>query len=127
MIGSGLFRIGRDAEVRRTNTGDSVASLSLAFDYGKRDESGNRPTQWVDAALWGKRAEALAPHLTKGKQVFATLEEPHIESYAKSDGTTGVKLTARVGTIEFAGRRETTETAPARAMRVEDMNDDIPF
>ena len=62
----GLARLGRDAEIRTTSQGDSVATLALAFSYGRKGSDGNRPTQWVDAALWGKRAEALAPYLTKG-------------------------------------------------------------
>ena len=71
----GLARIGRDAEIRHTAGGDAVASLSLAFTYGRKGEDGKRPTQWVDASLWGKRAEALAQYLTKGSLVAVTPED----------------------------------------------------
>ena len=56
----GLARIGRDVELRTTQSGETVAGLSLAFSFGKKGADGKRPTQWVDASLWGKRAEALA-------------------------------------------------------------------
>ena len=36
----GLARIGRDAEIRHTAGGDAVASLSLAFTYGRKGEDG---------------------------------------------------------------------------------------
>lgn len=138
----GLARIGRDVELRRTAGGDAVISLSLAFSYGRKGEDGKRPTQWVDAALWGKRAESLAPYLVKGGLVAVALEEVHIETYTTRDGVIGSKLAARVLDIELAGGGErnalqqapTTRAAPTPAPKpapagsgFEDMDDDIPF
>ena len=55
----GLARLGRDAEAR--TVGDNVvANLSLAFDYYDPKAEKKRSTTWVDAALWGKQAEAVA-------------------------------------------------------------------
>lgn len=98
----GVARIGRDAEVRFTQGGDAVVSLPLAFEYGKKVD-GKKPVQWVDGALWGKRGEAMAPYLLKGQQVGVTLDEVHIETFTKGDGTPGVKLAGKVSNIEFAG------------------------
>jgi len=98
----GVAGIGRDAEVRYTATGEPVVSLSLAFDYGKK-ENGKKPTQWVDGALWGKRGEAMAPYLLKGRKVGVTLDDVHIETFTKGDGSQGFKLAGRVSNIEFAG------------------------
>ena len=135
----GLARIGRDVELRRTAGGDAVISLSLAFTYGRKGEDGKRPTQWVDAALWGKRAEALAPYLIKGGLVSVVLEEVHIETYITRDGGSGSKLAARVLDIELAGGGErapqqaaTPRAAPAAkpapaGSGFDDMDDDIPF
>ena len=136
----GLARIGRDVELRRTAGGDAVISISLAFSYGRKGEDGKRPTQWVDAALWGKRAEALAPYLVKGGLVAVTLEEVHIETYTTRDGGSGSKLAARVLDIELAGGgglsgasqatppRQAPAAKPAPAgSGFEDMDDDIPF
>ncbi|WP_334166294.1 single-stranded DNA-binding protein [Achromobacter mucicolens] len=79
----GLARIGRDAVVRHTQGGEPVANLALPFAYGKKDADGKRPTQWVDASLWGQRAEALAPYLTVGVKVSVTIDEVHIETYER--------------------------------------------
>ncbi len=98
----GLARLGRDAEVRFTQAGKPVATLALAFDYGRK-ENGKRPSQWVDAAFWGERAEVLAPYLLKGQQLSVTVDDVHIETFQKNDGTQGHKLTGRVSNIEFAG------------------------
>lgn len=61
--------IGKDAVLRRTQNGDAVLSWSLAVDNGK-DASGNRrESTWYDCSLWGKRAEALEPHIIKGSKL----------------------------------------------------------
>lgn len=101
----GVARLGRDAELRYTPNGTVVANLSLAFNYGKKDDQGNRPTQWVDASLWGKLAESLEQYLKKGQQVSVTLDEPHIETYQGQNGQ-GHKLAARVLSIELVGGRQ---------------------
>lgn len=135
----GLARLGRDAEVRFTNDGTPVASLSLAFSYGKKGQDGKRPTQWVDGSLWGARAEALAPYLTKGAMVVAYLDDVHIETYQGRNGE-GHKLAGRVTDLELVptGQREESAApqrqasaprpAPAPASSgFDDMDDDIPF
>lgn len=134
----GLARLGRDAEIRTTSNGDTVATLALAF---TRRVKGEKLTQWVDGALWGKRAESLAPYLLKGGLVAVTLEDVHIETFNSQKGD-GHKLAARVLDVELAGGGERT-AAPAPAPRqapaprpapapsgghgFEDMGDDVPF
>lgn len=104
---TGVFRLGRDAEVRYLNDENRtpVATLSLAYNYGRKGEDGKRPTQWIDAGLWGERANKLAPLLERGRAIFCVLEDVHIETWTKQDGTTGHKLAARVGNIELVSSR----------------------
>lgn len=108
----GLARIWRDAEIRYTPGGAAVANVSLAFTYGKKGDDGKRPTQWVDASLWGQRVESLAPYLTKGKQIVAYLEDVHIQTYTKGDGTQASKMAARIADLEFVAGGEQAESQP---------------
>jgi single-strand DNA-binding protein len=78
---SGIFRIGRDPEMRYLPNGDGVLTLAVVYNYGKKGEDGNRPSQWLDCALFGKRAESLQPYLTKGSQVSLVIQDPHNETY----------------------------------------------
>lgn len=102
-------RIGRDAEVRYTQAGDAVCSIPVAVDYGRKGQDGKKPTQWFEVTLWGKQAEGLAEYLTKGKQVFFTGTDVHIETFPKSDGTEGVKLVCRCSEIKFASDGQATQ------------------
>ena len=141
MIANGLARIGRDVELRTLPKGDYVANISLAFTYGRKDSEGNRPTQWVEASIWGNRAEALAPYLLKGGLVSVTLEDVCIETYQGKNGE-GHKLTGRVLAIDLVPNgNKSNDAAPrpapsAPAQRpaaakygggFDDMDDDIPF
>ena len=143
---TGLARIGRDVELRFTPDRKPVANLSLAFDYGQKGDDGKKPTQWVDASLWGQRAESIAPHLLKGTKIYVILDDVHQEYYQTRDGRSGSKIVGRVNVIEFAGRPQggtppqqhanqtspqQATTAPAQATQtatsLADMTDDCPF
>ena len=49
----GLARLGRDAEIRTTGQGESVATLALAFSYGRKGSDGNRPSLCFEEGLFG--------------------------------------------------------------------------
>lgn len=100
---NGVFRLGKDGELQRTHNGETVLNLALAYSYGKKQANGQRPTQWVNAALWGRRAEQLAPWLKKGTQIVAWLSDLHIETYQTRDGRNGAALQARIDDLEFTG------------------------
>ncbi|QMP19192.1 ssDNA binding protein [Pseudomonas phage Persinger] len=107
MLLNGLARLGRDAELRRTQSGEAVSNLSLAYNYGMKDQqTGNRPAQWVEAALWGRQAEALQQYLLKGTQVVVALRDVHLETFQRQDGSSGTKLVGTVLQLELAGSRQ---------------------
>jgi len=123
-------RIGRDAELRTIKSGDAVCSVPVAVDYGRKGQDGKKPSQWYEVTLWGKQAEALAPYLLKGKQVFFTGTDLHVESFSKNDGSQGTKLVCRAGEIKFASdgqQQAAPQPKPRQAPKPADDFDDIPF
>lgn len=131
---TGFMRLGRDAEVRQTPGGDSVANLALAYELSKKGTNGKRPTVWVDAALWGKRAETLAPYLLKGTPLVVTIQDPMIRTFKKKDGTEGYTLAGQVIDITFAGSAPEPKPDPKPTPKPASssaaggfVDDDIPF
>lgn len=138
---TGIFRIGRDAELRYTQGGEPVASMALAYNYGQKGQDGHKPSQWIEASMWGKRAEAMAQYLKKGGQIYAVISDPHIETYKKRDGGEGFKLVGKVSEVEFAGggrgagdsQSGGSQPVPQRQggggpkPSFDDLGDDIPF
>ena len=145
---TGLFTLGRDAEVKATTTGTAMVSMAVAYNYGRKDADGKKPSQWVRAAMFGNQAQALAPYLTKGKQVSLVIRDLHIATFQKQDGSTGTSLEGVADFDDFArGPKQSNDggqisrmvderqqrPAPAPAPRAssgfDDLDDDrdIPF
>lgn len=129
-------RIVADAETRYLPQGDAIASFRLASDVGFGDK---KTTNWFSCAIFGKRGESLAPHLTKGLPVtvFGTLT---MREWTNKEGAKQISPEIRIDEIEpQGGKRE--ESAPrqasgdsyrnaksGRAPAADDMPaDDIPF
>jgi single-strand DNA-binding protein len=96
---SAIGRIGRDAEVRKTDAGDSVLNTSLAVDSGF---GAKKQTLWFDLSLWGKRAESLVQYLKKGAQVGVSGE---LGTREHNDKT---YLTLRVQEVSLLGGKAAT-------------------
>ena len=78
-----LGNLGQDPEVRTTQGGQMVATLSIATSKSWTDKAGQRQekTEWHRVVCWGKVAEIAERYLRKGRQV-------HVEgelSYRKWD------------------------------------------
>jgi len=67
-----LGRLTRDPEVRSTNSGKNVTSLSVATNRTWTDQSGTKQEQveYHNCVLWGKLADIAAQYLQKGRQVY---------------------------------------------------------
>ena len=66
-----MGRCGKDPEIRMTQKGTSVASVTLAVD---RDYSAdqNKETDWIDVVAFGKTAEFVDKYFSKGQMAVVT-------------------------------------------------------
>lgn len=89
---------------------DAVCEFSIAHN---RKERGEEHTDWYRMSVWGKRATAVAPFLTKGKGVMV-MGDLAVRTYQK-DGETRVALEVRVSELDFlgGGDRDQQQAAPA--------------
>jgi single-strand DNA-binding protein len=111
---NGLFRIIKDSELRYSPEGDAVANVLMVYSYGtKKNEDGYLPSQFVEAAIFGKRAEGVNPYLTKGTKIFATIEDAHVRTFERKDGTQGATISGRIGVLEFAGSKSDSDAQEA--------------
>lgn len=66
-----LGRLGQDPETRTTNSGSTVATLSLATSHRVKDgEEWKEQTEWHRVVCFGNMASNAARYLTKGRQVY---------------------------------------------------------
>ena len=129
--------LGKDAELRYTPGGASVATLNMATTEVWTDRNGQRQekTEWHRVVLWGKQAESLQEYLTKGKQIYV---EGRLQSRLCDDKdgikryTTEIKAdritllgggSGRGGGAERGGGGPSMDEPPAAPLT----DDDIPF
>jgi single-strand DNA-binding protein len=120
----GLARIGNEPELRYTSSNMAVLQLSLAYSHGKE-----KATQWIRAAMFGKRAEAVAPHLVKGQLIYVEIADVNINKFTAKDGSEAVSMQGVLQEMEFTGR---PVQEPARVVKYEPvesqaMSEDCPF
>lgn len=62
--------LGRDPELRYTQSGQAVATFSIATTDRWRDKEGanQERTEWHRIVVWGKSAENCAQYLQKGEE-----------------------------------------------------------
>lgn len=67
-----LGRLGKDPEVRYTQDGKAVATLSLATSETYKDHAGVKQerTEWHKVILWERKAEIAEQYLRKGDQAY---------------------------------------------------------
>jgi len=64
-------RLGKDPELKETQSGKKVAAFSVATEDSYKDNSGTwqKKTEWHNVVVWGNRAETVAQYLSKGSAV----------------------------------------------------------
>lgn len=67
-----IGRLGRDPELKYTQSGTAVCSLSVATDESYKDRDGNKveKTEWHRVSCFQKQAENCANFLAKGSLIY---------------------------------------------------------
>ena len=122
-------QLGRDAELRATNQGESVLSFSVADSQGR-----DKPTIWWNCQLWGKRATSLEQYLRKGQSVTVGGSVSERE-WVDKDGQKRKSMEIRVNDVALQGGKSAGEQQPAtaqlkpspKAQGFDDFPSDPPF
>lgn len=75
--------LGRDPELRYTNTGTAVTNFSLPADVGYGEK---KDTEWIRVTVFGRQAEVCHEHLRKGSlvSVAGQLEKTYVNDEGKA-------------------------------------------
>lgn len=120
-----LVRIGKDAELKQSNSGKSFLSLSVVYDIGYGE---NKQSQWMSLVMFGAQAEKLAQHLTKGKQIVIRADELRTEVYQEKAYLKGTLLGVEfVSSGKQEGQQDAHNTQKSNGYQRQDLDDDLPF
>lgn len=147
-----LGNLGNDPDVKYTQGGMAICTLSVATTSSRKDKDGERveKTEWHRVKLFGKTAEVAGEYLKKGRQVFiegrieyGSYEKDGVKHYTTDiigedmqmlgggDGQRGGDSGQQRGSTGGTRREPAAarERAPAPASNFDDVpfDDDIPF
>ncbi len=68
---TGIGRLGKDPELKYLPAGTAICNFSIACESSyKSGDEWKKQTFWADIVMFGKRAESIAKHLSKGSLVY---------------------------------------------------------
>ncbi len=139
-----IGRLGRDPEVRYTQSNTAVATLSVATSERYKDKQGEwkENTEWHRVVAWGRLAEICQEYLKKGSQVY--IEGPiQTRQWEDKEGQTRYTTEIKALTmtmLDSKGSSEGGESVPSQpdnsqpvssnvdlSEDFDDMDDDLPF
>lgn len=134
-------RLTRDPELRKTNSGNTLASFSIAVDSRSKNPDGTWGTTFLNCTLFGAQAENVVKFTRKGSMVGVegSLNQ---RNFTRQDGTKGSVIEVicdRVAFLEPKGNSEATSAtgvtfddtpAPDNGKNLDSLDlpdDDLPF
>jgi single-strand DNA-binding protein len=102
-----IGNVGRDPEMRYTQSGVAVCDFSVAVSRRWTDRNTNEQrekTTWFRVSAWRNLAETTSQYVHKGMQVMVT-GEVDASAYTAQDGSVRATLEITARDIQFLGRR----------------------
>lgn len=137
----GIGRLGNDPEIRYTQDGKAVASLTVACGDDYKDKQGNKVerTEWVRITAFGRLAEIIGEYLKKGSQAYF---EGKLTTRKWQDKEGNNRYTAEIvlNDMKMLGGRSESQTndkpshdgaqqnnSPSQSNDFDDFDSEIPF
>ena len=134
-------RLTRDPELRKTNSGNTLASFSIAVDSRSKNPDGTWGTTFLNCTLFGAQAENVVKFTRKGSMVGVegSLNQ---RNFTRQDGTRGSVIEVICDRVAFLEPKGNNETRSAEGVVFDDTpatdngknldsldlpDDDLPF
>lgn len=119
-----MGRLGKDPELRRTQSGVAVATFNVAVDRDFKDKAtGQRATDWITCVAWRSTAEFVEKYFAKGSQVLVA-GRLQMREWTDKDGNKRISAEVQAENVYFAGAK--TEGGQRELPEFEVMDDDDP-
>ena len=128
-----IGNLGKDPELRHTESGIAVTSFSIATNESYKDKAGEwqNITEWHNVVTWRDLADRVAK-LQKGNQVYVEGKLTH-RKYTDKDGIERYVSEVVANTVRLLGSKPKEETGTPNEQYAEkaqpssDPYDDLPF
>ena len=126
-----IGRVTKPIELKKTTSGKSVASFTLAVNKDFKNAEGKYDADFINCVAYGQPAEIISRHVSKGDK-FGVNGKLNTRTYDKQDGSKGYVTEVKVDEFEFL---ESKKDKPAETYTNADTDDfeeiandgDLPF
>lgn len=124
-------RLTKDPELRKTQSGVSVVSFTVACDRDFKNSEGTRDTDFITITAWRSTAEFVEKYFTKGRMAIVS---GRLQNRSWTDKNGDKRISAEIladnvyfGDSKVSDSRETTATAGVSIGAEECTDEDLPF
>ena len=133
-----IGNVGRGPEIRYTQSGESIASFSLATSekWTGKDGQKQERTEWHNVSVFGKLAQVVRDYVQKGDKLYiegAIKYEEWTDKDGQKRNTTKIHLGGFNAKLEMLGSKKDrgpsrpTESEPHPETGFQATDDDVPF
>lgn len=137
-------RLTRDPELRRSASGSSIATFTIAIDNVGKDSSGNKTTSFIPCVVFNEQRADIVSKIARKGLLVGVEGRLNQRSYQKADGSKASVIEVIADSVQFLEKRETQveneemeippfdDIAPAQEDNknldsIEITDDDLPF
>ena len=123
-----IGRLTAEPELKYTQSGTAVVSFRLAVDRPYKDQSGQRPADFIGVQAWRQTAELVCRHFHKGDPILVegAIQTRSYEDRQGQNRTVTEVVADRIWFLPGKPKRE-EPTAPEPEDFQEVEEDDLPF
>ena len=127
-----MGRLGKDPELRRTQSGVAVATFNVAVGRDFKDKAnGQRATDWITCVAWRGTAEFVEKYFSKGSLAVVS-GRLQMRDWTDKDGNKRISAEVQVDSIYFGGVKRNeggSDAGDAQEPEFEELDDDpsLPF
>lgn len=100
-------RLTRDPELKKTNSGTSVCSFSVAVDNRQKNPDGTRSTSFIPCTAFAQSADNMSKYVKKGSLVGVE-GRLNQRNFTRNDGSKGNVLEVICDSVQFLEPKGTT-------------------
>ena len=104
-----MGRLVRDPELRQTNGGKPVASFTLAVDRDRKNQSGEKETDFIDVVAWNATAEFVSKYFSKGRLAVVS-GRLQMRKWQDKDGNNRISAEIVADSVYFGDSKPNSES-----------------
>lgn len=121
-----IGRVTKAIELKKTASGKSVATFTLAVNRDYKNAEGNYDADFINCVAFEQRAETISRYVNKGDK-FGVEGKINTRTYDKQDGSKVYVTEVIVDGFEFLEGKKDKPTVDIEVGGFEPCDDDLPF